>query len=454
MINAKLSTKTKIFYGIADLGISLLTACIQFFLLFFYTDIAGIDPALAGTALLVGKLTWDAINDPFFGYLSDRTRSRWGRRKPYMLLGAIPFGLSIWLLFSLPPGLVGIKAFLAVVGSFLLADTFQTMVSVPYYALSAELTLDYDERTSLISVRMIFTVLGYILGAALTTAVAGFFMNLGWTKNAAYSGMGAVFGIVALITLLITTFGVKEVPNPDLKPTTMPALSQIKYVLHNRPFVQYMIMSTIISISFTLLTSLLPYYLTYQLKMTDEIPLVMFAMLATIGIFLLPWQQVSKKMSKGPAYALGLAIASAAILVAFFLPARPTPIIYGIAIVAGIGFSAQYVFPWSMIPDVVEVDQAATGERHEGIYFGVNAFLGKLTGALGIAASGWALSLFGYVANVPQTTHALFGIRFFFAIVPVVAFVIALPLLIWYPINRKNHAELTAKKAPVLEETL
>jgi GPH family glycoside/pentoside/hexuronide:cation symporter len=113
-----------------------------------------------------------------------------------------------------------------------------------------------------------------------------------------------------------------------------------------------------------------------------------------------------------------------------------------VAFVAGLGFSAQYVFPWSMIPDVIEVDQARTGERHEGIYFGVNSFLGKLTGALGIAASGWALKLYGYVPNVAQTPHALFGIRFFFAVVPVIAFMVALPLLIWYPINRKNHAEL------------
>ena len=444
-MNIKLPAKTKVLYGIADLGISLLTASIQFFLLFFYTDIAGIDPGLAGTALLVGKLTWDAINDPLFGFWSDRTRSRWGRRKPYMLLGAIPFGLTIWLLFSLPPGLVGVKAFLAVLGSFLLADTFQTMVSVPYYALSAELTTDYDERTSLISVRMIFTVVGYILGAALTTAVAGFFMNLGWSKNAAYSGMGAVFGFVAVVTMLITTFGVKETPNPDFKPSEMPPLTQLKYVLKNKPFVQYMIMSTIISISFTLLTSLLPYYITYQLKMADQESYILFVMLATIGIFLLPWQKVSLKMSKGPAYALGLAIASVAILVAFFLPAHPTWIIYAVAFVAGMGFSAQYVFPWSMVPDVIEVDQAATGERHEGIYFGVNNFLGKLTGALGVAASGWALKLFGYVANAEQTTHALFGIRFFFAIIPVIAFAIALPLLIWYPINRKNHAELAIK---------
>ncbi len=441
----KLTNKTKILYGVADLGISLLTSSIQFFLLFYYTDIAGINPGLAGSALLVGKLTWDAINDPVFGYLSDRTRSRWGRRKPYMLLGAIPFGLSIWLLFSLPPGLVGVKAFLAVLGSFLLADTTQTLVSVPYYALSAELTYDYDERTSLISIRMIFTVLGYILGAAATTAVAGMFINIGWTKTAAYSGMGAIFGIVAVITMLVTVFGVKETPRPDLMPATMPLKRQLQQVFKNKPFVQYMIMSTIISISFTLLTSLLPYFITYQLLMEEQIPFIMLVLLGTIGLFLLPWRMVSKKMNKGPAYALGLFIASIAIVVAYFLPQGPSPWIYAIAFFAGVGFSAQYVFPWSMIPDVIEVDESQSGERHEGIYFGVNAFLGKITGAIGIAVAGWALDIYGYVPDAVQTTRALFGIRFFYAIVPVIAFMIALPLLIWYPITREKHAELVRK---------
>ncbi|MDX9850828.1 MAG: MFS transporter [Anaerolineaceae bacterium] len=441
----KLTNKTKILYGVADLGISLLTSSIQFFLLFYYTDIAGINPGLAGSALLVGKLTWDAINDPVFGYLSDRTRSRWGRRKPYMLLGAIPFGLSIWLLFSLPPGLVGVKAFLAVLGSFLLADTTQTLVSVPYYALSAELTYDYDERTSLISIRMIFTVLGYILGAAATTAVAGMFINMGWTKTAAYSGMGAIFGIVAVITMLVTVFGVKETPRPDLMPATMPLKRQLQQVFKNKPFVQYMIMSTIISISFTLLTSLLPYFITYQLLMEEQIPFIMLVLLGTIGLFLLPWRMVSKKMNKGPAYALGLFIASIAIVVAYFLPQGPSPWIYAIAFFAGVGFSAQYVFPWSMIPDVIEVDESQSGERHEGIYFGVNAFLGKITGAIGIAVAGWALDIYGYVPDAVQTTRALFGIRFFYAIVPVIAFMIALPLLIWYPITREKHAELVRK---------
>jgi GPH family glycoside/pentoside/hexuronide:cation symporter len=268
---------------------------------------------------------------------------------------------------------------------------------------------------------------------------------MGWTKTAAYSGMGAIFGIVAVITMLVTVFGVKETPRPDLMPATMPLKRQLQQVFKNKPFVQYMIMSTIISISFTLLTSLLPYFITYQLLMEEQIPFIMLVLLGTIGLFLLPWRMVSKKMNKGPAYALGLFIASIAIVVAYFLPQGPSPWIYAIAFFAGVGFSAQYVFPWSMIPDVIEVDESQSGERHEGIYFGVNAFLGKITGAIGIAVAGWALDIYGYVPDAVQTTRALFGIRFFYAIVPVIAFMIALPLLIWYPITREKHAELVRK---------
>jgi GPH family glycoside/pentoside/hexuronide:cation symporter len=135
-MDQRLTLGTKVRYGLADLGIALITSAMQFFLLFYYTDVAGINPALAGVALMVGKLTWDAINDPLFGYLSDRTRSRFGRRRIWMLIGAVPLGLAAWIMFSLPHGLTGAPAFLAVLGSFWLLDTFHTMTSTPYYALT------------------------------------------------------------------------------------------------------------------------------------------------------------------------------------------------------------------------------------------------------------------------------------------------------------------------------
>jgi glycoside/pentoside/hexuronide:cation symporter, GPH family len=441
-MDQKLTTSAKFRYGLADLGFALITSAMQFFLLFYYTDVAGINPALAGLALMVGKLTWDAINDPLFGYWSDRTRSRFGRRRIYMIIGAVPLGFAAWIMFSLPKGLTGVGAFFAVLLSFWLVDTFHTMTTTPYYALTPELTRDYNERASLTSIRMVFSVLGYILGAALTTLLAGLFTGAGLNLQQAWSATGACFGAIANVTTLVTTFSVKEKPEMAGEPSTMPPVKAFLTSFKNRPFIILMVAFILSSFSFTVLTALVPYFIQYQLGMKDQVSFVLLAMLVTIGIFLVPARMVSDRINKGPAYALGLGIASVAIIFSFFLPHAPTPLIYVVAAVAGMGFSAQFIFPWSMLPDVVEYDEKMTGERREGVYYGLWAFLSKFTGALGVAVSGWALQLFGYIPNVEQTARALFGIRFFFAIVPAVVILISLPFLIRYPITRQNHAAL------------
>jgi len=446
-MDQKLTLGSKVRYGLADLGFALITSAMQFFLLFYYTDVAGINPALAGVALMVGKLTWDAINDPLFGYWSDRTRSRFGRRRIYMLIGAVPLGIAAWIMFSLPKGLTGVPAFLAVLLSFWLVDTFHTMTTTPYYALTPELTRDYNERASLTSIRMVYSVFGYILGAALTTILAGIFQGFDMNLQQAWSTTGAVFGTVAVITTLITTLSIKERPELAGEPSTLPPVKALLTSFKNKPFLVLMIAFVLSSFSFTILTALVPYFIQYQLNMGDQVSFVLLAMLLTVGIFLIPAKLVSDRINKGPAYALGLFIASLALISGFFLPHEPTPLIYVVAIVAGLGFSAQWVCPWSMLPDVIEYDEKMTGERREGVYYGLWAFLGKFTGAFGVAVSGWALGLFGYVPNVEQTAHALFGIRFFFAIVPAIVLLISLPFLIKYPITRQSHAALVKELA-------
>jgi GPH family glycoside/pentoside/hexuronide:cation symporter len=446
-MNGILPLGSKIRYGLADLGFALITSAMQFFLLFYYTDVAGINPALAGLALMTGKLTWDAINDPLFGYISDRTRSRFGRRRVYMLLGAVPLGLSAWLMFSLPKGLTGAPAFLAVLLSFWLVDSFHTLTTTPYFALTPELTRDYNERASLTSIRMVFSVLGYILGAALTTILAGIFQGAGLNLQQAWSATGACFGAVAITTTLLTAISVKERPELAGEPSRLPAIKAIFTSFKNRPFIILMTAFILSSFSFTVLTALVPYFIQYQLNMGDQVSFVLLVMLLAIGLFLIPAKLVSDRINKGPAYALGLLIASLAVISSFFLPRGSSPLIYVIAAIAGMGFSAQWVFPWSMLPDVVEYDEKMTGERREGIYYGLWAFLTKFTGALGVAASGWALQWFGYVPNVEQTARALFGIRLFFSIVPAVVILISLPLLIRYPITRRKHADLVQELA-------
>src|SRR3989304_8264947 len=270
-MDQKLTLGSKVRYGLADLGFALITSAMQFFLLFYYTDVAGINPALAGTALMVGKLTWDAFNDPLFGYWSDRIRSRIGRRRIFMVIGAVPLGIAACIMFSLPKGLTGAAAFFAVLLSFWMVDTFHTMTTVPYYALTPELTRDYNERASLTSIRMVYSVFGYILGAALTTILAGIFQGTGLNLQQAWSATGAVFGTIAIITTLVTTLSVKEKPELAGEPSKLPPVNAVLIPFKNKPFIVLMIAFILSSFSFTLLTALVPFFIQYQLNMKDQI---------------------------------------------------------------------------------------------------------------------------------------------------------------------------------------
>jgi len=440
----KLPVRTKLLYGIGDAGNAIINSAVQFFLLVFYTDAALIAPALAGSALLIGKI-WDAINDPLFGWLSDRTTSRFGKRRVYMIFGALPLAISVMLLWFVPGGLSNGATFLWIAGTFLLFDTAWTLTNVPYYALTAELTDDYNERASLTAFRMVIGVPGYIVGAALTPVLVALFA----TKRAGYGAVGVIYGLLGAAVLWIAAAGLKERKAISESKSATPPVAALLATFRNRPFVRLIAAYLVANVAFALVKTLLAYYLTYQLGMEGQVPIIMFLLLFFVGLFLFPWKKASDRWNKGPAYALGLAIGGLAVAATFVLPQGPTPWIYLIAVIAGIGFSANWVFPWAMVPDVVEYDRLQTGEYRGGMYYGVWGLATKLSEALGITATSWVLQLFGYVPNVGQSAHTLLGIRLFFGPVPAVFFALALPLLIWYPITRASHArvreELEAK---------
>lgn len=450
--NNKLSVWTKLKFGVGDFGMSAITALLQFYMLFYYTDVVKIDPGIAGTAILVGKLTWDMVNDVLFGYLEDKTKSRLGRRRPYLILCPIPLALGFWLLMSLPEGMSNITAFFAIIGTFILFDTFNTLIVTAYYAMTAELTTDYDERTSVSTYRMVFNIVGYIFGAGITTTLAVIISNsAGVSERQAWSTVGLLFGILAAVTVMIPGLFVKNKPAVESKPTAMPPLKAILSTFKNGMFTKFLIISAIMSTAFTLVTTMLPYYLIYQLDMADAQTIVMVLLLGTLALFLIPCAKVASRMGKAKTYALGLIIACAALIVSFFLPNRQSMLIYIVAFVAGVGFSSQWVCPHSMMPDVIEYDELATGERREGIYYGMNGMAGKVTGALGSAICGWGLKLGGYVEGAVQTSQSLLSIRAMFALIPAVLLLICVPLLIKYPVTRESHAmvvkELEKKRA-------
>jgi GPH family glycoside/pentoside/hexuronide:cation symporter len=433
----KLKWTTKIIYGVGDVGNAVVNSAVQFFLMIFYTDGALIAPALVANALLVGKI-WDAVNDPLFGWLSDRTTSRFGKRRVYMIFGALPLAVTIALLWFVPRGLSDTWVFLWIAFTFILFDTMWTLTNVPYYALTAELTDDYDERASLTAFRMVLGVPAYIVGAALTPALVGLFA----TKRAGYGAIGVIYGVLAAVVLWISAAGLKERKKISESKAKAPPLQTFLATLRNRPFVQLIVAYLVANMAFALIKTLMAYFLIYQLGMEEQVPVVMFLLLLFVALFLFPWKKLSDRWNKGPAYAAGLAIGGLALAATFFLPHEPTGWVYVVAIVAGIGFSAQWVFPWAMVPDVVDYDRLETGEFRGGMYYGVWGLVTKFSEALGIAASGWVLQLFGYVPNVEQSTRTLLGIRLFFGPVPLIFFALALPLLIWYPITRASHAEM------------
>jgi len=443
----KLRTRTKLFYGIGDLGNALVNSAIQFFLMKFYTDAALILPALAGNALLIGKI-WDAVNDPLFGWITDKTKSRFGKRRVFMIFGAIPLGISIALLWFVPKADL-ISTFIWIAATFILFDTLWTLTNVPYYSLTSELTDDYDERSSLTTYRMVMAVPAYLIGVALTPVIVGLFA----LQRTGYAFIGILYGIIAAGVLLISAAGLRE--RKDLvtaKPETSP-LKSLLIAIKNKPFVKLCGIYFIINISFAFIKILMAYYIEYQLLMKAETSLVMGLMLVCVTLSLPFWQWVSRKIDKGPAYGLGMLIGGAAVVLTFFLPHHSTMLIYLIAVLAGFGFSAQWIFPWAMVADVADYDRLETGQQRSGVYYGVWGLATKISEALALAAVGWILTGFGYVPNVEQTPHALLGIRLFFGLIPAACIFISLPLLFKYPITRKSHAEVRAKLEAIDQNT-
>jgi glycoside/pentoside/hexuronide:cation symporter, GPH family len=435
----KLSRRTKVFYGIGDLGNAVVNSAIQFFLMKFYTDAALVPPALAGNALLIGK-GWDAINDPLFGWVSDRTKSRFGKRRVFMIFGAIPLAIATALLWFVPAS-DRISAFFWIAASFMLFDTLWTLTNVPYYALTSELTDDYDERSSLTTYRMVMAVPAYLVGAALTPAIVGLFA----LQQTGYAFIGIAYGVLAGAALLISAAGIRERKGLAVSAPEPSPFKSLAVALRNKPFVRLCAIYFVINISFAFIKILMVYYIEYQLLMKAETSLVMGLMLICVTIALPFWQWISRRMDKGPAYALGMLVGGLAVILTFFLPHESTGLIYLIAILAGFGFAAQWIFPWAMVADVADYDRADTGEQRSGMYYGVWGLVTKVSEAVALVTVGWILTGFGYVPNVEQTSQALLGIRLFFGLIPAAIIFVALPLLFKFPITRQTHAAIRAK---------
>ncbi len=428
-----LPRSTKIIYGSGDLGFSLTSTIIGAYFLFFLTDVVGIRPAMAGIAILVGR-TWDYVNDPLIGHLSDRTRSRWGRRRPFLLFGALPFALAFMLMWYRPPfeNQIALAAYYAI--AYVIYDAAATFVQMPYFALTPELSNDYDERTSLTSYRMFFSLVGSLLALTIPLMIVGTFTP---QSAARVLLMAIIFGSASALPLWLVFFKTREkqIYAVQQKPQLV---SSLKAAFKNRPFVFGTVIYLLTWICVDLLQTTLLFFIKYVLNLEAMSEFIMASIFVTAILALPLWEFASRKMNKRLAYAFGIGFwAVVQLLLISVGAAIPLPAIIFLCVMAGIGVSAAHVLPWSIIPDAIEWDEYQTGERHEGMFYSITMLMQKIASSLAIPLVGIMLEITNYQANATsQPPSALLGIRLLVGPIPAVLLIIGIIFALKYPLDR------------------
>jgi GPH family glycoside/pentoside/hexuronide:cation symporter len=406
----------KISFGIGDIANNLFIVTTGMYLLFFLTDVVGVDPALAGMMLLFPKL-WDVVSDPIMGAISDVTHSRYGRRRPYLLYGAVPFGITFFVLFIAPGYRTEFANALHVSILFALGCTAFTAVNVPYASMVPEMSGDYNERISIVSFRMFFASVGALLAGGLAMPLVA----AGGGGAAGFRFMGAVLGAGIVVTCLICFFGTKRAPSLPPKKEMPPIREQIRIAVKNYPFVMLMASYFLQALAIGVMMAGFIYYVKYAMDLPATAMNVAFPIFLITGILFIPvWLAVGRRLGKIKSYRIGLVFFTVMMGSLFFTSPSLLWLFYAQIFLAGIGFSSFQLFPFSMLPDTIEYDQMQSGLRREGVFSGMWSSGQKIAYSVGPPIVGFALSLSGFVMEGSQPPSLAVGVRVIFCLFPAV----------------------------------
>ncbi len=446
----RLSTIVKLAYGSGDLGAAIVAGVNGFFLNAFLLDVAGIRPGMVAVIFIIVKI-WDSVNDPIIGALTDRTNTRWGRRRPWLLFGAIPFGLAFFLHW-LVPDLNQVGKFWYYLIVAILLDAGFTAVNLPYTALTPELTGDYDERTSLNAYRFSFSILGSMVAVVLHGIIVGLFDNV-YTGNAIAAGIWTFFIISSALVVFAFTRETHFLEAGEKPSEQLGFLEGLVIAFSNRAFLIVTAIYLLSWLCIQFVQNNLILYVRYWMDAEDQLPLLLLAVQLSAFIFLLVWTRVSQKIGKQKVYYAGMSVWMLVSAILYFVQPGQLPLLFVLAALAGIGVSVGYLVPWSMLPDVIELDELETGQRREGIYYGFFVFLQKIGLGAGLFISNIALEATGYItpevgADFPdQPAAVLTALRVMVSVVPIVLLLISFPVVQRYPITRERHAQIKAELA-------
>ena len=449
--NKKLSIREKLAFGCGDMASNILFATVNFYLLYFMINVGGLKPALASGVFLVGK-GWDAITDYLMGRIVDKTNSKFGKRKVYMMFGAVPFVISFVLMWMVPATNVQALLFLFYTAMYILYCTTWTIVYIPYNTLAPNMTKDYDERTTLNSIRIIMANLGLIMGAAIFALLAdgetSIFYEMFIKSNApldsakyAYMAAAAVFAAIALVVWLLCTFGVKERFDYS-EENNKSFFTTLKEFFKLKEFRNIMMTFLLSMMGFDIIMTVFVFYINDSLGFGGDatLSMVFIAIPLVCAILSAPlWDFLCKKLQKHVVYAISCVYMTAVLLLAVFMPQQNVVLTIIHVALCGIGMSAIQIIPWAALPDVVDVDEYVNGQRREGAYYGVTQFCYKFASGVGCALVSLILGAAGYIeanseayyemmdtiGSITQPDGALLAIRIVLAVIPGVLFLIS-----------------------------
>lgn len=443
---ARLTWRERLGYGCGDLGFNLYWTTIASFLAAFYTDTFGIAASAAGTMLLVTKLL-DAVTDPIMGALADRTRSRFGKFRPYLLFAGIPMAGAAVLTFTTPPGNQDQKLLFAYVSYSLMMLTY-TVLSTPYSALSGVMTSDSQERTVLVSTRFAFAFGGAFLVNRFTLPLVA---GLGGADDAlGFQRTMLLYGVVATLTFVITFATTREriVAAVDQQSDV---LRDVRDLFDNRPWMVLFGLALLVMLTFTLRGGSAYYYFKYHVGRPELISsyLGVQAVAYACGAISAPWMtRYLGKVTLLMALLCLVGVLSAAL---YFVPKEQTVMIFALNILISFALGPKSPLTWSMYADTADYNEYKTGRRATAMTFAAATFSQKLGGALGSAGMLWVLGMLGYAANEAQTGASVRGIVALQTLIPGAFAIVGALLVRSYTLSEKDlalmHAELRRRKA-------
>ncbi|MEI6055953.1 MAG: MFS transporter [Lentisphaerota bacterium] len=436
----KIPTKVKIAYSMGDFGANFFFQSVSIYLMYYFTDVFMITASAAGFIFLVSKI-WDAVYDPVIGYLADHTNTRWGQKRPYLLFGAIPLGITLFLLYAAPQIDSYSMRVVYATFTFIAVCTLYATVNVPYSAMTANLTLDFHERGSLTGFRMMGAILGTLIVATMTKPLVSLFSS----EVTGFRSMGMIYGAAIAIFTLITFFCVKERVRTHAE-NSHGSLKDIFKIIKSNPPLIFLFFGIFFhyAAQFVFLACV-AYFFKYCIKAEGFIPVAFFCLYVPAAIMLPILVQVSKRWGKKVMFNGGMGIFAIGVLLLFFVNSYNVFLLVVIYAIIGLGFSAIYQGPWSTIPDTVEYSEWKTGMRREGIIYGIFFFGMKLSAGVSAFAVGYILNFGGYVPEIQQTETSLFTIRFLTTLLPILCYIIG-AIFIWiYPITQKTHGQMVSE---------